>query len=124
VEKAPGSLWHALRRKWATDRKGYPISKGESPTTKIVAELSVAPPGLEPKAAEGNQDSPDPEGPLEHPEFQQLATIYASSCHPMLEFDGFRAVLCRTLLTQMLDLARLTDVTVPGPSKGPIRGAT
>ena len=26
AEKAPGSLWHALRRKWATERKGYPIS--------------------------------------------------------------------------------------------------
>jgi hypothetical protein len=25
----------------------------------------------------------------------------ASSCHPMLEFAGFHAVLCRTLLTQM-----------------------
>jgi hypothetical protein len=23
---APGSLWHALRRRWATERKGYPIS--------------------------------------------------------------------------------------------------
>jgi hypothetical protein len=31
-----------------------------------------------------NQDSPDPEGAVEHPEFQQLATLYASSCHPML----------------------------------------
>lgn len=26
VIKEPGSLWHALRRKWATERKGYPIS--------------------------------------------------------------------------------------------------
>jgi hypothetical protein len=52
-----------------------------------------------------NQDSPDPEGPLQPAEFQQLATIYASSCHPMLEFDGFYAVLCRTLLTQMLEFA-------------------
>jgi integrase len=26
VEKEPGSLWHALRRKWATERKGYPIN--------------------------------------------------------------------------------------------------
>jgi integrase len=26
LEKEPGSLWHALRRKWATERKGYPIS--------------------------------------------------------------------------------------------------
>jgi hypothetical protein len=33
-----------------------------------------------------NQDSPDPEGALEQPEFQQLAAIYASSCDPMLEF--------------------------------------
>jgi integrase len=24
--KEPGSLWHALRRKWATERKGYPIN--------------------------------------------------------------------------------------------------
>jgi integrase len=26
VEKEPGSLWHALRRKWATERKGCPIN--------------------------------------------------------------------------------------------------
>lgn len=26
LEKEPGSLWHALRRKWATERKGYPIN--------------------------------------------------------------------------------------------------
>jgi len=26
ITKEPGSLWHALRRKWATERKGYPIS--------------------------------------------------------------------------------------------------
>jgi hypothetical protein len=48
-----------------------------------------------------NQDSPDPEGPLEQPKLQQLATIFASSCHPMLEFAGFDARLCRTLLAQM-----------------------
>ena len=36
-----------------------------------------------------NQDSADPEGPLQPTEFQQLATTYASSCHPMLEFAGF-----------------------------------
>jgi hypothetical protein len=71
--------------------------------------LRVAAPGLEPQAAEGNQDSPDPEGPLKPAEFQQLATIYASSCHPVLEFAGFRVVLCRTLLTQMFEFARLTD---------------
>jgi hypothetical protein len=48
-----------------------------------------------------NQDSPDPEGPLQSAEFQQLATLYASSCHPMLEFAGFHAGLCCTLLTHM-----------------------
>ena len=26
LEKEPGSLWHALRRKWATERKGYPVN--------------------------------------------------------------------------------------------------
>lgn len=26
AKKEPGSLWHALRRKWATERKGYPIN--------------------------------------------------------------------------------------------------
>ena len=26
IKKEPGSLWHALRRKWATERKGYPIN--------------------------------------------------------------------------------------------------
>ena len=48
-----------------------------------------------------NQDSPDPEGPTYAPKLQQLAAIYASSCHPMLEFAGFDAGLCRTLLTHM-----------------------
>src|ERR671910_3117417 len=32
-------------------------------------------------------------------------TLYASSCHPMLEFAGFHAGLCRTLLTQMSEFA-------------------
>ena len=49
---------------------------------------AIAPPGLEPTAAEGNQDSPDPEGPQEPPKLQQLATLYASSCHPMLELPA------------------------------------
>jgi hypothetical protein len=35
------------------------------------------------------------------PELQQLASVYASSCHPMLAFDGFHAGLCWTLLAQM-----------------------
>jgi len=52
-----------------------------------------------------NQDSPDPEGSLKPAEFQQPATLYASSCHPMLEFAGSDARLCRTLLTQMSDFA-------------------
>jgi hypothetical protein len=52
-----------------------------------------------------NQDSPGPEGPSKSPESQQLATLYASSCHPMLEFADFDVVLCRTLLTQMLEFA-------------------
>jgi hypothetical protein len=59
---------------------------------------------------EANQDSPDSEGPQYPPEFQQLAAVYASSCHPMLEFAGSRAVLCRTLLTQMLEFAACTPV--------------
>ena len=52
-----------------------------------------------------NQDSPDPEGLQESPELQQLATLYASSCHAMLEFAGFHAGLCRTLLTEMSEFA-------------------
>jgi hypothetical protein len=35
-----------------------------------------------------NQDSPDPEGPQEPPKLQQLATLYASSCHPMLQLPA------------------------------------
>jgi hypothetical protein len=54
-----------------------------------------------------NQDSPDPEGPPKAPEFQQLATFHASSWHPMLEFAGFDARLCRLLLTQMLEFAEV-----------------
>ena len=33
-------------------------------------------------------NSPDSEGAPEAPEFQQLAALYASSCHPMLEFEA------------------------------------
>jgi hypothetical protein len=66
-----------------------------------------------------NQDSPDPEGPLEAPEFQQLANLYASSCHPMLGFSGVHAGLCRLLLAQMLRLVpswRPSGMPPPGPS--------
>jgi hypothetical protein len=59
-----------------------------------------------------NQDSPDPEGPLQPAEFQQLATIYASSCHPMLEFGGSHAGICRTLLAQMSEFAEV-DYCLP-----------
>ena len=56
-----------------------------------------------------NQDSPDPERAVEYPEFQQLATIYASSCHPMLAFARSDARLCRTLLTQMSEFVILSS---------------
>jgi hypothetical protein len=53
---------------------------------------------------EVNQDSPDPEEPLEHSEFQQLATIYARSCHPMWsllafmpDFAVFYSLKCQSL---------------------------
>jgi hypothetical protein len=53
-----------------------------------------------------NQDSPDPEGQLVQPEFQQLASIHASSCHPMLEsagfmleFAGLYSLKCQSLLS-------------------------
>src|SRR5215216_1452677 len=45
--------------------------------------------------------TPDPEGPSEPAEFQQLATLYASSCPPMLDFAGCYAGLCRALLAQL-----------------------
>jgi hypothetical protein len=92
---------------------------------QVTSDLSVAPPlaalgassGLEPKATGWvNRDSPDPEGPPEPPKFQQLAVFYASSCHPMLGFAGFHAVLCRTLLAQMSEFA--------GPSAEHARPAT
>ena len=51
-----------------------------------------------------NQDSPDPEGESKPPEFQHLATFYASSCHPMLELAGLDDEICRPVLTQLLDL--------------------
>jgi hypothetical protein len=41
-----------------------------------------------------NQDSPDPERRGYLPEFQQLAAIHTSWCHPLLEFDNFNARLC------------------------------
>lgn len=25
LSRQPGGMWHSLRRKWATERKGYPI---------------------------------------------------------------------------------------------------
>jgi hypothetical protein len=80
-----------------TDKKRLPLSREPLP---LLGSSRRRPFGV-------NQDSPDPEGALEHPKLQQLAIIYASSCHSMLEFTGFHAVLCRTLLAQMLRLARL-----------------
>ena len=60
-----------------------------------------------------DQDSPDPEGPLEPAKFQQVATLYASSCHPMLEFAGQNARSCRALLAQMPGFAELHGPTRP-----------
>jgi hypothetical protein len=37
-------------------------------------------------------------GRYEHPEFQQLATVYASSCHPMLAFAGMSRMRASMLL--------------------------
>ena len=84
---------------------GHEAANRESAATgRSDAALPVAPPGLEPKAEPtirtaalsaavlpllgSNQDSPDPEGPQEPPKLQQLATLYASSCHPMLELPA------------------------------------
>jgi hypothetical protein len=39
------------------------------------------------------------------PNSSNFANLYASSCHPMLEFAGFHAGLCRTSLAQMLEFA-------------------
>jgi hypothetical protein len=64
-----------------------------------------------------NQDSPDPEGAVEHSEFQQLAALYASSCHSMLEFAGLNAGLCCSLLAQMPGFA-ITQFPIPTPRAG------
>jgi hypothetical protein len=45
-----------------------------------------------------------PQGPLEPVECQQLAAIYASSCHRMLRFEPQNARLCRPLLAQSQSL--------------------
>ena len=57
-----------------------------------------------------NQDSPDPEGPLKNPTFQQLATFYASRvtrCWSLLGFMPDFAVLyslkCQSLLSPFRD---------------------
>ena len=50
-----------------------------------------------------NQDSPDPEGPRKHPEFQQLATIYAS-----------RVTRCWSLTAFMPDFAVLYSLKCRG----------
>jgi hypothetical protein len=66
-----------------------------------------------------NQDSPDPEGPTVTPKFRQLADLYASSCHPMPEFVGFHAGLCRALLTQLSEFAESISAFQPLPG-GPL----
>lgn len=53
--------------------------------------------------------SPDPEGPVQPPQLQQLATTHASSCHPMLEFAASDARLCCGLLAQMSKFAEGLD---------------
>jgi len=73
------------------------------PANRQSATAATQPPRFELPPPGSNQGSPDPEGALKHPKFQQLATLYASSCHPMLGFAGFHAGLRRTLLTQMVE---------------------
>ena len=53
------------------------------------------------RAPVASKSSPNPEGPSQPIEFQQLASINARSCHPMLEFERFGADLCRSLVAQM-----------------------
>ena len=43
-------------------------------------------------------------GRCKHQTFSKLATVHASSCHPLLEFIGFDAGLCRALLAQSRSL--------------------
>jgi hypothetical protein len=38
----------------------------------------------------------------------ELATLFASSCHPMLEFAGLNPGICRPLLTQISKFANLS----------------
>ena len=45
---------------------------------------------------------------LQPPQLQQLASIHAGSCYPMLEFDGLDAGLCRVFLTQMIAFCLLS----------------
>ena len=51
-----------------------------------------------------NQDSPDPEAPLQSLEFRQLADLCASSCHPLPSSPAFKpdfavpnSLKCRSL---------------------------
>jgi hypothetical protein len=41
------------------------------------------------KLRQGRKKAEGPTPPKKPAQFQQLAAIYASSCHPLLEFDGF-----------------------------------
>ena len=65
------------------------------------------PVGVSRRPPKVNQDSPDAEGALGAANLQQLATVYASSCHPMLEFARFHGKLCRSLLAQMSEFAAI-----------------
>ena len=73
-------------------------------TPILKTKKPVAPPGL-----------PDSEGPLEHLNSGNLQPFTRVRVTPMLEFAGFHAVLCRTLLTQMLEFACPSRI-LPGGS--------
>jgi hypothetical protein len=64
-----------------------------------------------------NQDFPDPEGPLQTPEFQQPANLYASSCHRRWSLLGFMpdCAVLYSLKCQSLWQFLHPDIRTPSP---------
>jgi hypothetical protein len=90
----------------ASSRTGGSEPKAEPQQTAARSAAVLPLLGSSRRRPKANQDSPDPEGPLEPPQLQQLASIHASSCHPLLEFAGSNARLCCGLLAQMSKFVR------------------
>jgi hypothetical protein len=96
VEKLEGGLWHAYRRKWATERKELPLKDvaaagGWKDVTTLLRCY---------QHAEGAGVADQAGGPSSARRSGE--TVAETVCHPLLEFAGFDAGVRRASFAQLL----------------------